>query len=393
MRVGRRFALCAILSAVLSVSGCGDRQVVKRPSEPQQRGVQVAPAGRWTVEQAKQWQVQHPWLVGCNYIPSTAINELEMWQADTFDLPTIDRELGWAQGLGFNSVRVFLHHLPWQDDREGFLRRMEQFLEVADKHGIGVMFVPLDACWDPYPKSGKQRDPRPHVHNSGWMQCPGADVLKDPARHDELEGYIKGVVGHFKNDRRVQVWDMFNEPDNTNGSSYGKQEPANKVEMCLLLIRKAFAWAREVGPSQPLTSGVWKADWSDESKLSEMERFQLENSDVISFHIYSTLERTARCVKNLRRYNRPILCTEYMARPEGSTFDPVMGYLREQRVGAYNWGFVAGKSQTQYPWDSWSKTYTAEPPVWFHDLFRPDGNAYIPQEVRYIRGLTGAKAQ
>jgi hypothetical protein len=346
------------------------------------------PAGRWPAEKANAWHREQGWLVGCNFIPSTAINQLEMWQADTFDPPTIERELGWAADLGFNSVRVYLHHLLWEQDRQGFLRRMDAFLAAAEKRGIGVMFVPLDGVWDPYPRPGRQREPKPHVHNSGWLQSPGADILKDPGRHDELEGYIKGVIERFKDDRRVQVWDLFNEPENPNRSAYGDQELPNKAEMALLLHEKVFRWVRQVNPSQPLTSGVWIGNWSDPERLTPMERLQLEHSDVISFHSYANLEATKKCVQSLHRYNRPILCTEYMARPNGSTFDPVLGYFKEQGVGAYNWGLVSGKTQTIYPWDSWTRTYTAEPPVWFHDIFRPDGTPYIPEEVRYIRGLT-----
>lgn len=342
---------------------------------------------RWSEEKARSWGRETPWLVGCNFIPSTAINQLEMWQADTFDLKTIDRELGWAQGLGFNSVRVFLHHLLWEQDREGFLKRMDQFLEVCERHGIGVMFVPFDAVWDPYPKLGRQREPRPHIHNSGWVQSPGAEALKDPGRLDGLEPYLKGVLTRFKDDRRVHVWDLFNEPDNR-VPQYKDVELADKPERALVLMKKAFAWAREVNPSQPLTSGVWIGTWSDPAKLSPMERVQLEQSDVISFHSYARLDTVRKCVASLRRYQRPILCTEYMARPMGSTFDPVLGYFKEQRIGAYNWGFVSGKSQTIYPWDSWTRPYTAEPPVWFHDIFRPDGTPYRADEAAYIRGLT-----
>jgi hypothetical protein len=350
---------------------------------------QGATAGeKWSKERAEAWSREHPWLVGCNYIPSSAINQLEMWQADTFDPATIDRELGWAEGLGFNSVRVFLHQIPWEQDKAGFLDRIEKFLAIADRHKIGVMFVLLDSCWDPFPAAGKQREPRPHVHNSGWVQAPGQAVLMDPTRHGELEGYVKGVVGHFKADKRVHVWDLFNEPDNTNGNSYGKQEKANKPRFALDLLRKTFAWAREADPSQPLTSGVWLGEWQ-EDKLTPMDRLQLEESDVISFHDYNKLPTLSRRVANLRRYGRPILCTEYMARPAGSTFDPCLGYLREQKVGAYNWGFVDGKSQTIYPWDSWQKTYSGEPPLWFHDIFRRDGTPYDPKEVASIRKLTG----
>lgn len=347
------------------------------------------PVGRWSVEKARGWHQAKPWLVGCNYIPSTAINQLEMWQADTFDLETIDRELGWAQGLGFSSIRVFLHHLLWQQDQEGFLKRVDQFLQVADGHGIGVMFVPLDDVWDPFPQLGKQRAPKPHVHNSGWLQSPGAELLKDPARHDELEGYIKGVLTRFKNDRRVHAWDLYNEPANPNRSSYGDRELPDKEQKSLMLLQKVFAWAREVNPSQPLTCGVWIGDWSDPEKLSPIEQVQIGQSDVISFHTYSKLDQVKKCVENLRRYDRPIICTEYMARPNGSTFDPILGWFKEQQVGAYNWGFVDGKSQTIYPWDSWTKKYTAEPPLWFHDIFRRDGSPYLAAEVEYIKKVTG----
>jgi GH35 family endo-1,4-beta-xylanase len=396
--IGKRVrvaSLSVLISALFFGTACTSPSADKPGERQEARMHKDTPArqSRWSIEQARQWQEKQPWLVGCNYIPSTAVNQLEMWQADTFDLKTIDRELGWAQQLGFNSVRVFLHHLLWEQDRDGFLRRMDQFLATAERHGIGVVFVPLDAVWDPYPRLGRQRDPKPHVHNSGWVQSPGAEILGDPHRHDELAGYVKGVIGRFKDDRRVQAWDLFNEPDNPNRSSYGDKELSNKAEMSLLLIRKVFAWAREVRPSQPLTSGVWIGNWADPAKLSPMERFQLEHSDVISFHSYGRLEEARKCVENLRPYGRPILCTEYMARPQGSTFDPILGYFKEQRIGAYNWGFVAGKSQTIYPWDSWTKTYAAEPPVWFHDIFRADGTPYIAAEVAYIRRITGAPAR
>ena len=348
--------------------------------------------GRWSAEKANAWYAGKPWLVGCNFSPSTAINQLEMWQADTFDLPTIDRELGWAEGLGFTSVRVFLHNLLWQQDSKGFLDRLDRFLAVADQHHIGVMFVLLDACWDPFPQLGKQREPKPHLHNSGWVQSPGWEILGDPARHAELKPYIKGVVGQLRNDRRVHLWDIFNEPDNVNRPAYVAKELPNKPELSLMLIQKAFAWAREANPSQPITAAPWMGDWSSPEKLSAIDRFMLDNSDVITFHNYARLEEIKGRVEALKRYGRPILCSEYMARPVGSTFDPILVYFKQERIAGYNWGFVAGKTQTIYPWDSWEKTYTAEPPLWFHDIFRADGKAYDAKEVAVIRRLTGKSA-
>jgi hypothetical protein len=221
----------------------------------------------------------------------------------------------------------------------------------------------------------------------------------DKGREKLLEEYVKGVVGHFKDDERVQVWDVWNEPDNTNGNSYGegfkKQEPAGKVERSLELLKKSFDWTRAADPSQPVTSGVWIGDWS-EGKASPTAKFQLEASDVVSFHSYDPPEEFKKRVEPLRRFKRPILCTEYMARPRGSRFDPILAYCKEHKIGAYNWGFVEGKTNTIYPWDSWERfeagnPYTAEPPEWFHDIFRADGSAYKPEEVEYIRKVTGKK--
>src|SRR5229473_3298210 len=345
-----------------------------------------AHAQRWSKKQAHEWYLQQRWLLGSNYIPSTAINELEMWQADTFDLPTIDRELGWSENLGMNTMRVFLHNLLWQGDSQGFLQRMDQFLQVADKHHIRILFVLFDSVWDPNPKAGKQREPKPHVHNSGWVQAPGAELLKDPSRWEpELKPYIAGVVGHFRDDRRVLMWDLMNEPDND--SAQYKAIP-NKAELALRLLKEEWQWARDAHPSQPLTSGLWQGDWSPRSQRSAMAIFQLENSDVITFHSYGSPAEMRQRIKSLRSYGRPLVCTEYMARPLGSTFASILPLLKQAHVGAYNWGFVNGKSQTIYPWDSWEKTYTGEPPVWFHDIFRADGSPYDPRETALIRELT-----
>jgi hypothetical protein len=349
--------------------------------------------GPWSPARAQKWYSEQPWLVGSNFIPSTAINELEMWQPDTFDLATIDRELGWAQALGMNTMRVFLHNLLWQQDAQGFLHRMDQFLDIADKHHIRITFVLLDSVWDPHPHLGQQPAPRPYIHNSHWVQAPGADLLKDESRWNaELKPYIVGVLGRFGNDKRVLMWDLMNEPDN-DSSQYKATELPDKATQALKLLKREWEWARDVNPSQPLTSGVWKGDWSSDASLSEMARFQLQNSDIITFHSYDRPDITKRRIDSLRRYDRPIVCTEYMARPLGSTFAAILPLLKKEHVGAYNWGFANGKSQTIYPWDSWEKSYSGEPPVWFHDIFRQDGVPYDAKETELIRHLTGAESR
>lgn len=355
-----------------------------------QATLQTTAPGRWPEKQADDWHQKQPWLVGANYIPANAINELEMWQAETFDPKTIDKELGWASGLGMNTMRVFLHDLLWRQDAEGFKRRIDQFLQIAEKHKIKPMLVLFDSCWDPFPQSGKQRDPKPGVHNSGWLQSPGAAALQNPAQYPRLEAYVKGVVAAFANDKRILAWDVWNEPDNLNTSSYGKLEPANKVDLVLALLPKVFAWARSARPRQPLTCGVWKGDWSSEEKMTAMERAQISLSDIVSFHNYDEAEEFEKRVKWLQRYNRPILCTEYMARGNKSTFQGTMPVAKKYKVAAYNWGLVAGKTQTYLPWDSWQKPYVdREPSIWFHEVFKQDGAPYRDEEVELIRALTG----
>jgi hypothetical protein len=345
---------------------------------------------RWSAEKANAWYQQQPWLVGSNYIPANAINELEMWQAESFDPQQIDKELGWAEAIGMNTMRVFLHDLPWKQDSAGFRQRIDSFLTIAAKHRIRPLFVLFDSCWDPMPRLGPQHPPIPGVHNSGWVQAPGAVALEDPKQYPRLKEYVQGVVGAFANDKRILGWDLWNEPDNTNGSSYGKREPKEKANLVLALLPQVFAWARSANPSQPLTSGVWKGDWSSPEKLEPMAKVQLEQSDVITFHNYSWPEDFEQKVSWLESYHRPIICTEFMARPAGSTFDTILPVAKKHHVGAMNWGLVVGKTQTNLPWDSWQRPYTLEqPPAWFHEVFHGDGKPYREQEAKIIRELTG----
>ncbi|HEX8148154.1 MAG TPA: cellulase family glycosylhydrolase [Pyrinomonadaceae bacterium] len=349
----------------------------------------AAQAQRWSEQRAREWYQRQPWLVGSNYAPAYAINQLEMWQADSFDPKRIDAELGWAESIGMNTMRVFLHDLLWQQDPEGFRRRLDEFLRIAQRHRIRPMLVLFDSVWDPDPQSGRQRAPRPGVHNSGWVQGPGRKALQDASQHARLEAYVKGVVGAFARDERVLAWDIWNEPDNTNQGSYGDREPANKVELVLALLPKAFAWAREAGATQPLTAGVWKGDWSSPEKMAEIDRLMIELSDVVTFHNYDAPTELEKRINWLKRYNRPLVCTEYMARGNGSFFFGGLPVGKVHGVGMINWGLVQGKTQTHLPWDSWQRPYTdREPSVWFHEVFRTDGTPYIPEEADFIRRMT-----
>jgi hypothetical protein len=345
---------------------------------------------RWSEQQAGDWYTRQPWILGANYIPATAINQLEMWQADTFDPQRIDLELGWAEAIGMNTMRVFLHDLLWQQDAPGLRRRIDAFLGIATRHHIRTLLVLFDSVWDPNPRLGPQHAPVPGVHNSGWVQSPSAAALSDPSQYPRLERYVKGVIAAFARDERVLGWDVWNEPPYSDevGGSYAALEARHKGELVRALLPKVFRWARAARPTQPLTSGVWGESWEQSGRVSGTPLIQLEESDVISFHSYDKPAAFEGKVVTLSRYHRPLICTEYMARTEGSTFENTLPLARRYHVGAINWGLVQGKTQTIYPWDSWQKPYDREPMSWFHDIFRSDGRPYDPKETALIREMS-----
>ncbi len=343
---------------------------------------------RWTEEQANDWYASKPWLLGCNFTPRNAINQLEMWQKETFSPKLIDQELKWASDIGFNSMRVFLHNLPWQDDAAGFRSRIDRFLGIAAKRKIGAMLVIFDSCWHPFPRLGKQRDPEPHIHNSGWVQSPGRPVLEDAKRFAKLKRYVVDVMSHFRDDPRIHCWDLWNEPGNTNDGSYGVREFAGKLKADETYLPQVFDWARSANPTQPITAGVWHGNWETDEALSPLDRTCLTQSDIISFHCYGKPEKLERVIGHLARFDRPKLCTEYMSRTTGSTFTDCLPILKKHHIAAYNWGFVAGKTQTNYPWNSWQSQYDAEPKLWLHDVLRPDGTPYKSAEAKLIKKLT-----
>ena len=340
------------------------------------KGITQSSAGmQWTPERAHAWYNSLPWLTGANYLPATAINQLEMWQADTFDTTTISKEFKWAQSIGFNTMRVFLHSLAWKADAPGFKNRMGQYLAIAERHGIKTIFVFFDDCWNKNPKSGKQPEPKPGIHNSGWMQDPGQQSASDTSMFPFLESYVTDVMQSFSKDKRIILWDLYNEPGNS-----------GKKDTSATLVKRVFQWARNVNPDQPLTIGLWAWDFE---LLNEI---QLTNSDIVSYHNYEEPNWHRRVIELLKASGRPTICTEYMARLRNSRFHNILPLLKEKNIGAINWGFVAGKSNTIYAWDT--PIPGGEQPVeWFHDIFFPDGTAYRQDEVALIKKLNSEKAK
>jgi hypothetical protein len=325
----------------------------------------------WTKEQAKVWQEKQGFRVGANFLPSSAINQLEMWQKESWDPQTIDKELGWAEAIGMNVMRVYLHDIAWEVDPEGFLDRMDQFLGIADDHHIKILFTIFDDCWNPDAKAGLQPAPKPGIHNSGWVRSPNKILHDNASGYTKLERYVKAVLTRFKDDTRIYLWDLYNEPGN---SGYGISS--------MTLLEQVFQWAWAVRPSQPLSVGVWFQQYPD------LNKFQLRNSDVITFHNYDDTASLKKAIDSLKSFGRPMVCTEYMARTRGSRFETHLPIFKRYGVTAINWGLVAGKSNTIYQWDT-PLPDGSEPKTWFHDVFRKNGTPYSTMEAEAIRRATG----
>jgi hypothetical protein len=321
----------------------------------------------WSVQKANDWYANHKWINGANFTPSTAINQLEMWQADTFDATTIDRELGYAEGIGFNTMRVFLHSVAWEVDKVGFKKRVDNYLTIADKHHIQTLFVFFDDCWNAPPKVGKQPGPKPGIHNSGWVQDPGR-VLND-VDYIQIRAYVEDILNCFKHDKRILLWDLYNEPGNS-----------GKGEKSLELLSSIFKWAHAINPDQPVSAGLWNWDFK---KLND---FQIKNSDVITYHDYDSPENHQQKIQELKKIGKPLICTEYMARLRNSTFENTMPMLKNENIGAINWGLVSGKTNTIYAWDTPIPS-GEEPKLWFHDIFRKNGEPYKKEETELIKKL------
>ena len=338
---------------------------------------------RWSREKAEEWYAGQGWIVGCNYVTSTAINQIEMWQESTFDPQTIDRELGYAEGLGFNTIRVFLSHLVYLDDPKGFKSRFSRFLDICESHDIRVIvsfWTNGGKCLEPH--LGTQPESVPGVHNSGWCMVPGAEWVNDPSKWPELEKMVKDILHSYRKDSRVLMWCLYNEPE------HHRRGVTDSVP----LLEATFRWAREVNPSQPLTAPLWSWVGNNITSLPEVS-FMLENSDVITFHAYDTPASLERYIKQLLPYRRPMVCTEFLARGKmDSTFEGSYPIFRKYNVGAVNFGLVAGKCNFHYDWnkvdaDGNSIPWTEEPEIWFHDIFRPDGTPWSETEVEYIRNF------
>lgn len=287
---------------------------------------------------------------------------------DGFDPDLIDREMGLAQEIGFNCARVGLPFVVWEAEPEAFKTRVGKFLEICHARGIRVMPALFDDCsFGPLvdPVFGPQPEMVPGWFANAWAPSPGHSMVRDPQTWPRLEKYVKDIITTFKDDPRLWVWDLYNEPTNReNGDG------------SIALVEKVFHWAREINPTQPLTVG----EWNGNTTLNEM-LWRL--GDIMTFHEYTGPEELKKHIENLSRQDRPMICTEWLNRILGSKVAECLPIFRETGVGAMSWGLVNGKTQTHLNWGH--RPGDPEPEVWQHDLFHPDHTLYDTKEIELFR--------
>lgn len=366
-------SLCILL---FSVPVSGQMQTEQYRDMTPEEATVFSDMKNWSVQKANHWYAHMPFLAGCNYFPRNAVNQIEMWQKESFSPEIIDEELGWAEQLGFNTLRVFLQSTVWKSDPEGFMQRIDQFLEIADRHGIKTMLVIFSGAGGVDNKLGPQPKPISGRHNNFFCGDPDLqpDGTEDIESYPILERYVKQLIKKFGHDKRILAWDLWNEPGWRN----------QKGVTAFNLLPKVVSWVREMKPSQPLTIGIWNTD------LVNLNTFISAVSDVISFHSYSDqYEILTMLTERYKPFGRPVICTEYMARTFNCRFDTLLPLFKAEQVGAISWGLVDGKMNTKWHWH-WDKEMQ-EPDPWFHDILHPDGTPYDTKEVKFIRQLLRGK--
>ena len=325
-------------------------------------------AQRWSEERVWAWYNNQPWYCGFNYIPAYAINYTAMWDKTTFDAVAIDKELALAERSGMNSLRAVLQYAVYADDPQYFLKTMDQFINICAKHHIKFIPALFDDCSfgiKSDPAVGRQPEPVKGWYAWAWSPSPGHSMVVDTATHPLLEKYVKAVINRYKNDQRILMWDLYNEP--TNGGLGSATFP---------LLKKVIVWARDIDPAQPLTIGIFDQN----QRLNDII---LAASDVVTFHDYGNKETVIKTIENLKKHNRPMINTEWMNRPQKSIVSEILPVFYQYKVGCNLWGLVNGKTQTDLPWGHRPGDPVAK--VWQHDLYHGNYQPYQVNEIDMIK--------
>lgn len=291
---------------------------------------------------------------GANYVPSSAVNDCQFWEE--YDEPTIERELGFAEQLGLNSVRVFLQYLVFEADPVAALAKFDAFCSAASRHGMSVLPVLFDDCFGPEPALAPYPLPVEGLHNSLWCSSPGRRRMNLDYR-PHLRTYVETFIGPFRGDARVIAWEIYNEPS---------AEPPT-----IALMQDAFEWARQLGPTQPLTA-CWAGTFL---------------SDVVNVHLYTSPQKQRaevdRILESALSLGKPVLVTEFLGRPGRGTLAETLPLLADHDLGWYFWELMIGKTQVHLPWIQDEATHPTG--VAYQGVLYPDGRPYAQEEIDLIR--------
>lgn len=349
---------------------------------------------KWSKERAWEWYNARPWIRGCNYMSADCANRVDQWQEYGFEerFETAAGELKLMAELGYNSIRIIPEFIVWKKEHDGFTERFERYIELAAQNNISCMIVLGNDCCPPKEEALKrmrlgeqQVDWGYHggrrISQHGRFDGIGYSLLDDPEYTEKYYEFVREIVGKYKNDERVIMWDVYNEPGNSRRSG-----------ITLPHLEKFFEIIRDIDPIQPLTVGIWSQSTELEN-LTEAEKYGLENSDIISYHNYNSYENNVRELRLLKKLGRPVINTEWLNRCGGNSVEEMFPLFYLEKIGCYNWGFVAGKYQTYEPWNGIWDGYKENPEAfehfdftkWFHDIYRPSHNPYNPKETELIK--------
>ena len=351
---------------------------------------------KWSKEKVWDWYNSRPWIRGCNFMSSDCANRVDQWQEYGFEerFETTKRELALVAETGFNSIRIIPEFIVWLKEHDGFMERFEHYIAEADKNGISCMVVLGNDCMPPKEEALKRMNlGEQHVDwgyhggrkvsQHGVFNGAGYSLLDEPEYAEKYYEFVREIVTKYKDDERILLWDVFNEPGNSGRKS-----------MSLPHLMKFFEIIRNIDPIQPLTVGIW-SQTVDLDNLLEIEKIGLENSDIITYHNYSSYENNIEEMHLLKKLERPVMNTEWLARCCKNTVEEMFPLYFLEKIGCYCWGFVAGKYQTYEPHNNVWYNYKDNPDSylnwdfdfskWFHDLYRPSLNPYVPKEIYLIK--------
>lgn len=346
--------------------------------------------GKWSEEKAWKWYNSQPWIRGYSTYPSNCVNRIAMWQEYKHDevIKQADYEFSLAKETGFNAVRAIIQFDVWLYQHDSFMKNLEEYISVANKHSQKVMLVLGNDCtvaksrWKA-PVFGEQKiDWGYHSgikggQHAGDYKEPGYQLLDESDLLEKFYEMVGEIAQKYAKDERVQIWNIWNEVGNS-----------NRENMSRSIMEKTFEIVRSYSPIQPLTADVWSRHLIDEAK--DVEKLALELSDIISFHCYGPYNEFVIMIKQLKeKYNRPLVCSEWLNRLGNNNVNEIFPLLYLEKIGSYHWGLMQGFSQTFEPWGGYfirqANGENLDLTVWQHDIFRFNGMPYIPSEIKTFK--------